>query len=80
MQSFKSFIHQRSSSLVKFHMTKVVLAKVSHDHYRTPLFVELIVVPVEDIETGFMPVKWTGQLMTAGQLTLGDLKLKFFDA
>ena len=61
-------------------MTKVVLAKVSHNHYRTSLFVELIVVPVEDIETGFVPVKWPGQLTTAGQLTLGDSKLKFFDA
>ena len=41
---------------------------------------ELIFAPVEDTETGFKLVKWPGQLMTTGQLTLWDLRLKFLVA
>ena len=43
-----------------------------------PVSHDLIFAPVEDIETGIMLVKWSGQLMTTGQLSSSDLKLKFF--
>ena len=53
---------------------------VLHDHCRTPFSVKLIFAPVKDIEIRHVLVKWTGQLMTTGQLTLWDLKLKFIVA
>ena len=71
LQSFKFFIHQRSSSLDKL---------LSHDHFRIPFSVELIFVFAEDIETRFLLAKRFGQLMAAGQLTLWDLGLKFLAA
>ena len=47
---------------------------------RSLFSVELIFIPVEDVETRFVLVKWFGHLMTAGQLTLWDLTLKFLVA
>ena len=43
-----------------------------------PVSHDLIFAPVEDIETGIVLVKWSGQLTTTGQLSSSDLRLKFF--
>ena len=68
---FQVFHHQRNSSLDKLPSVTWSL--------QDPFSVELL-APFEDIETGFVQVKWLRQLMTRGQLTLWDLKLKILVA
>ena len=53
---------------------------VSYDHCSIRFSVELIFASIGDIKTGFELVKWSWQLMTIGQLTLWDLRLKFLVA